>query len=64
MQPQEFIDKSERERTALKGSLLLEKFKIFFRSGIQVQEKRTPLLRVLAMSPADPDEAMLHISVM
>ena len=35
-----------------------------FRSGVKVQEKRPPLVRVLAMSPADPDEAMVHVEAM
>ena len=64
LQPQEFIGKSERERTELKSGLLLERFKILFRSGVQVQDSRNPQLRVLAVSPADPDEAMFHITMM
>ena len=32
-----------------------------FRSGVKIQEKRPPLVRVLAMSPADPDEVMAHV---
>ena len=64
MQPQEFIAKSERERTELKSSLLLERFKIFFRSGVKTQDSRNPPLRVLNMLLADPEEVMSHIDKM
>ena len=63
-QPQEFIGKTERERTELKSSLLLERFKIYVRSGVQTQESRIPPLRVLHMSLANPEEAMSHSSMM
>lgn len=64
MQPQEFIAKSDRERTELKSSLLLERFKIYIRSCVQTQESRTPPLRVLHMSLANPEEAVSHINTL
>ena len=64
MQPQEFIAKSDGERTELKSSLLLERFKIYVRSGVQAQESRFPPLRVLHMSLANPEEAMTHVNMM
>ena len=64
MQPQEFMVKSEVERRELKSCLLLERFKIYFKSGIQTQHSKIPLLRVLHMSLADPQEAMSHFNMM
>jgi hypothetical protein len=61
IQPQEFIAKTERERTELKSSLLLERFKVYVRSGVQTQESRTPPLRLLHISLANPEEAISHM---
>lgn len=63
LQPQEFMSKNEQERSELKVSLLLERFKIYFRSNAQSQESRHSVC-VLSMSLADPDEAMSHIGTM
>lgn len=56
--------KSDRERTELKSSLLLERFKIYVRFGVQTQESRIAPLCVLHMSLANPEEAMSHINMM
>lgn len=59
--PQEFLLMGAAEKTELKASLLLERFKVYFKSGISTSDQWRPNVRVLSMSLADPAEAVSYL---
>lgn len=59
--PADFLQMSDEQKTELKSSLLLEKFKVYFKSTTFAEQKSA--VRVLNIELADPMEALSHANV-
>ncbi|CAI8049536.1 Meiosis-specific with OB domain-containing protein [Geodia barretti] len=58
--PGEFLEGTHPEdKMALKLRLQLERFKIYFKSGVVSGDKQKPLVRILSMSPTQPGDLVL-----
>eukprot|EP00731_Ephydatia_muelleri_P029149 Em0020g793a len=60
--PQEFLEMGDSDRTELKASLQLERFKVYCKCVIPANEQRKPTVRVLSMQIADPIEVVKNLS--
>ena len=60
--PQEFLEMGDTDRTELKASLQLERYKVYCKCVIPANEQRKPSIRVLSMQIADPMEVVKNLS--